>query len=385
MRKVIVCGGGVAGLSAAIALARSGWSVDVYERSPAIREIGTGLFIKGNALRVLEDYGVLDVIRRDCVVLREARLFDRDGELLQRRVLAAVNTVWNVKREVLVRALLDRAVELGARVHINRAVMDVRPDGSVRIDDEWMQADLAVAADGVNSLARLALGLDRPVRAPRSGAIRLLVPRTDAESDDVTREFWSGRLRVGVSPCRHSETYCYLAAPLDDTSGTRTPVDARYWAAHFPKLAAEGLFDRAEIAGSVHHPYPLVRARAWVKGKVALVGDAVHALPPTLGQGAGLALTNTLLLAHYLAELPDMAAALAAWERDWRWVSDRTQTWARRYDWVASEWPPSVYPLRDAVIWAMGKSRRFNSYMRIADRVDAPHQRILPPPSAPAR
>src|SRR5205823_14615640 len=64
MRIAIVCGGGVAGLSAAIALARTGWSVDVLERSSAVREIGAGIFIKPNALRVLESFGVLERIRQ---------------------------------------------------------------------------------------------------------------------------------------------------------------------------------------------------------------------------------------------------------------------------------------------------------------------------------
>src|SRR5262245_37395341 len=119
MRNAIVSGGGVAGLSAAIALSRSGWSVDVYERGPAIREIGAGIFIKGNGLRVLESYGLLERIRRDCVILREARVLDKTGTLLQRRILKEVNTVWNIKRELLIRALYDCAIAHGARVHVN--------------------------------------------------------------------------------------------------------------------------------------------------------------------------------------------------------------------------------------------------------------------------
>ena len=104
----------------------------------------------------------------------------------------------------------------------------------------------------------------------------------------------------------------------------------------------------------------------------------MHALPPTLGQGAGLSLMNTLLLGEYLAEATDIAGALRQWEKDWRWVSRRTQFCARRYDWITSEWPPAIYRLRNAVITAIGKSRRINDYMRIADRVDAPHGRLLP-------
>lgn len=378
MRTAIVCGGGVAGLSAAIALSRTGWSVDVYERGSSIREIGAGIFIKGNGLRVLESYGVLEPIRRDCVILREAQILDKQGKLLQRRILREVNTVWNIKRDLLIRALYDRAIELGARVHVDCPVEQVSEDGCAIIRRDRVGADLIVSADGVNSVARRGLGLNRSVAQPRSGAIRLLVPRTQFESADMTREFWSGRLRVGVAPCTATEVYSYLAAPLEDKQGACAPIKAAYWASHFPALKEQGFFDRADIAGGVHHPYPLVGTEAWSKGQIALVGDAVHALPPTLGQGAGLSLMNTLMLSQYLAQTGDIADALLRWQREWRWVSDRTQFCARRYDWITSEWPPSVYWLRSMVIWGIGKSRHLNDYMRIADRVDAPRRQLLP-------
>jgi 2-polyprenyl-6-methoxyphenol hydroxylase-like FAD-dependent oxidoreductase len=377
MRKAIVCGSGVAGLSATIALAMQGWSVDVYERSTAVREIGAGIFIKWNALRVLQHFGLIDRIRSNCVVLREAHTLDKDGEVLQRRVLRESNPVWNIQRQNLIRALLDRATALGARVYTDAPVESVGPDGTVNIRGQQHKAELVIAADGVNSVARRVLGLDRPVRAPRSGAIRLTVPRTGHESADIVREFWSGRLRVGVSPCTAAEAFSYLIAPLSDERGSRTPVDADYWADHFPKLRLEQLFERARLVGGIHHPYPLVSTRSWSSGCVALVGDAAHALPPPLGQGAGLSLTNSLLLANYVSTGSDIAQALRTWERDWRWISDRTQTWARRYDWITSEWPPSIYALRDATIWGLGKLPGFNSYMRVADRVDAPHRRVL--------
>jgi 2-polyprenyl-6-methoxyphenol hydroxylase-like FAD-dependent oxidoreductase len=376
-RTAIICGGGVAGLSTGIALSHSGWSVDIYERSPAIREIGAGIFIKGNGLRVLESYGLTKGLRKQCVILREAHVLNKDGETLQKRILKEVNTVWNIRRDILIHALLDRAVELGARVHIDSTVEVIAADGSAVVRGRKLCSDLIVAADGVNSFARRDLDLNRKVTLPRSGAIRLLVPRTQFETADITREFWSGRLRVGVAPCTRTEVYSYLAAPLDDSRGAHAPIDAGYWAAHFPLLASQGFFDRADIAGGVHHPYPFVGVESWSKGRVALVGDAVHALPPTLGQGAGLSLMNSLLLSNYLAQTSDIPAALTAWEQDWRWVSDRTQFCARHYDWVTSEWPQSVYWLRNAVIWGIGKSRKLNDYMRVADRVDASRRLLL--------
>jgi 2-polyprenyl-6-methoxyphenol hydroxylase-like FAD-dependent oxidoreductase len=379
MRTAIVCGGGIAGLAAAIALARRGWSVDVYERGSAIREIGAGIFIKGNAQRVLRDFVVADQILRECVVLREARTLAQDGALLQRRLLRGATVIWNARREYVVRALYERAVGLGARVHTDAKVEAFDPGGSVSIQGRSLRADLIVAADGVHSLARQSLGLDQPIKTSHSGAIRLLVPRTEYDADDFVREFWSGSLRIGLCPCSPSDLFGYFIAPLDDERGRRVPIDQEYWSERFPALADEGFFARAHAADAVHHPYPLVRTRSWVKGSVTLLGDAAHALPPTLGQGAGLSLMNALLLADYVSSEREIADALAAWQRDWRWISDRTQLWSRRYDWITSEWPKAAYPLRNAVIWAIGKSSRFNNYMRVADRVDAPRHRVLAP------
>jgi 2-polyprenyl-6-methoxyphenol hydroxylase-like FAD-dependent oxidoreductase len=377
MRKAIICGSGIAGLSAAIALAKSAWSVSVFERSSVVREIGAGIFVKANSLRVLESFGVLDRIREACVVLREARTLDSAGHILQRRTLHHANAVWNIQRQLLIRALLDRAIALGASVYTNRAVEAASPDGTVRAAGGEHRADLVIAADGVNSVVRRSLGLDVPVQASRSGVIRLLVPRTTHEADDIVRESWSGRLRVGICPCTRTDVFVYLIAPLDDELGRRVPIATDYWSTHFPRLASEEIFERASAAAAVHHRYPCVATSSWVNGRIVLAGDAAHALPPTLGQGVGLALTNISLLAQYVFAGHDLHAALAAWEQDWRWITERTQTWSRRYDWITSEWPDWAYGLRSAVIWALGKSRRFNSYMRVADRVDAPRRTVL--------
>ena len=385
MRHAIVGGAGVGGLSAAVGLAISGWSVDVYERSTSVREIGAGIFIKGNGLRVLDALGVLDQIRRDCVVLREARTFDENGQFLARRPLHEHNPVWTIQRQLLVRALCDRTAELGGRVHVDSEVEVIGSDGDVRIGGRPLHAELVVAADGVNSSARHALGLDRPVRLPRSGAVRLLISRAKSEADDVVREFWSRHLRVGIVPCTVRDVFVYLIAPLDEKRGTVTPIDVEFWSKHFPRLASEGLFERARNSVCVHHAYPLVRTASWFRGRVALIGDAAHALPPTLGQGAGLSLANALLMSRYVSERLEIPAALAAWQRDWRWITDRTQRWSRRYDRITSEWPQALYPVRNAVIWAIGRSPRFNSYMRVADRLDAPRKRVLPAAAPAAR
>src|SRR5262249_48937225 len=154
------------------------------------------------------------------------------------------------------------------------------------------RADLVIGADGVNSVGRRSLELDLPVQAPRSGAIRLLVPRAAHEAEDVVRECWSGRLRVGICPCSRTALFVSFIAPVDDEFGDRVPIAEVYWCGCFPRLAEQGLFQRAAAAIAVHHRYPFVATSSWVKGRVVLAGDAAHAMPPTLAQGVGLAFTN---------------------------------------------------------------------------------------------
>jgi 2-polyprenyl-6-methoxyphenol hydroxylase-like FAD-dependent oxidoreductase len=101
---------------------------------------------------------------------------------------------------------------------------------------------------------------------------------------------------------------------------------------------------------------------------VAIIGDAAHALPPTLGQGVGLALMNGYALATVLGLHRATEDALPVWEAAVRLVSDRTQRWAMRYDYFARHWPGSLWSLRPAILWAFRSVPALNRRMRIADQ-----------------
>ena len=86
------------------------------------------------------------------------------------------------------------------------------------------------------------------------------------------------------------------------------------------------------------------------------------------GQGAGLTLINAYALAHFLRQTQDVPAAVAQWEQRVRFISDRTQAWACRYDWFTRQWPTRLDAMRPLITWAFGRIRYLNESMHIADQ-----------------
>jgi 2-polyprenyl-6-methoxyphenol hydroxylase-like FAD-dependent oxidoreductase len=369
-RHAAIVGGGITGLFSAVLLARSGWRVRVHERGDAIREIGAGIFLKNNSITILERLGLATPVFQRAIVLRRAEVRDHRDVLLQRRTLAERARVYNVPRSDLVLALAAAAREAGAEIVTGSEVVAVEAEGLLRLaDGDVERADLVVATDGFRSRPRGQLGLESVARELANGATRFLVPRTAFEAEDITREWWSGRRRIGIAPATRESTYTYMSCPQSDATGAALPVDVDSWRRSFPMLAP--FLDRLPGAeGGTRFAYAYVRARRWSSGRVAIAGDAAHAMPPTLGQGAGLAMMNAFVLADTLREADNVPVALAAWEARIRYVTDQTQTWALRYDALMSNWPLWLSGVRRGLIWGFGRSRRLNAKMRIADRVD---------------
>jgi 2-polyprenyl-6-methoxyphenol hydroxylase-like FAD-dependent oxidoreductase len=167
----------------------------------------------------------------------------------------------------------------------------------------------------------------------------------------TTTEYWSGSRRVLHTPCSEREIYLALTMLDDDEAAKAAPIDAGLWKGWFPHLA--GLIDRIGKAGR-YDRFELIRLRAWSSGRVAILGDAAHALPPNLGQGGGCAMMNALALAVHLERAPDIPAALAAWEQRERPLTEHTQRMSRFFG-MATTWPP---PLQRLFFHVTGRSKR---------------------------
>lgn len=366
-RHAEIAGGGIGGLSSAMMLAKQGWTVRVHERSPEIRELGAGIYIKNNAIEVLEECGVFERLAPQGVRLERAQHVDRDGNLMQDRALVGASRVYVFARQVLIDALRDGARDAGVEIVTSSTAVGADPRGELHLENgQRLKADLVIAADGVRSRVRDSLGFDAGYRDLPTIINRYLIPSRELTLDDVTREHWSGRWRMGITPSGKNQTYIYQVHPQRDEQAGRLPTDVALWSTAFPHLRrAFEIMAETEVS---QYNYGVVHCTHWQKGRVAIIGDAAHGLPPTLGQGAGLTLMNARALNAALARSASVEEALPLWEQTVRFISDKTQRWSLRYDFFTRQWPTALWFLRPPIIWAFRTVPALNRRMRIADQ-----------------
>lgn len=362
-RTVEIAGAGLGGMAAAVALAERGWQVRVSERGSQLRDVGAGIYLWENVIRVLEALGVYDMLEPTRHRVPKFEVRDADLRLVQVMDFTDPNgpRCSNVLRPALHRALETRARELGAVIDTDATVTGATPEGDLLLESgERRRADLVVAADGVNSAVRDSLDLMRSRRTLSDGAHRLLVPRTEEERNDpfwdISYEYWSGPRRIIYSPCAPDWVYIALSTRADDRAGSVLPVDVKSWTDSFPAMAR--FLERIDESTPVRWDrFQRITAHSWSSGRVAILGDAAHAQPPNLGQGAGLAMSNALGLAVALDEHRDVSEALAAWERRERPLVEHTQKWSTRWGLTSTiRCPRSIEPMRSRLVSRLARN-----------------------------
>jgi 2-polyprenyl-6-methoxyphenol hydroxylase-like FAD-dependent oxidoreductase len=320
--RVLVVGGGIAGLSSAIALRAHGYPVDVVELSGEVEPDSVNL--SGRAVDALADLGVLT----ECVAKATTQVdplfgnvFDSAG---RRRNIAkppephsSLPSAVVIYRPVLIDVLGTVARRAGATVALGCTVTAIEqsPD-SVRVtfdDGSTGDYELVVGADGVRSAVRaMVWGTD--IAPTYTGALGIRWTAKDMPSG--TPGFYYAPAKVVVAG-RLLGDLSYLATFAETDRLTVSPDEARELlcgvldAYTSPYLCA--LRDRIDDTQSiVTHPWETLWLSEWYLGRVVLIGDAVHATAPYIPAGGGMALIDSVVLAEELAESSDTAAGLAA-------------------------------------------------------------------------
>lgn len=355
-RAATVVGGGIGGIAAAVALHRRGWRVEVLERAGEFTEIGAGISLWPNALSALEALGLAGAVGDLGAVERAGGVRDRRGRRLSRTDNAEFVRRFGRPLTVLHRADLLRTLTEALPADCLRPgseVYTVGDDGRgpfVEHRGGTSRPDLVVGADGLRSVVRRTLWPD--AAGPRYAGYTAWRMITEPLSGPPVEgaATWGRGERFGHTALPGGRRYCFATAsvPAGTTfdSSDHAELLRRFgaWPDPVPALLA------AVPADAVlrHDLYDLPPLPALSRGRVALLGDAAHAMTPNLGQGACQALEDAVTLAHCLDATPEVAAALRSYDRLRR---PRTQAIVRRSARLGTvgqlSWPPAVR-LRDA-------------------------------------
>ena len=333
--KIAIVGGGIGGLTAALALSQNAHDITVFERSAGIREIGAGVQISPNASRLLHSLGLGAAyseisVNPHRVVLRRweddsiIRATDLDESFLSQHQVPLANVARNELVEILGSAVAARA---NVTMKFSTHVVSVEPGDTssevIFVDGSSQSFDIVIGADGIHSVVRPCVGgVDKP-RFSGSAAYRALVPRSAVEDlpIDVTNRMGPDRHVVSYFIGRNRSHLNLVCISPEDSweteswteQGTKDDLYSRFegWSPEF--LSLLGRVEEPIFRWALYDREPLEQ---WGIGTTTLLGDACHPMLPFMAQGSCQAIEDAIVLARCLsdANTKDVASALRRYE-----------------------------------------------------------------------
>jgi 2-polyprenyl-6-methoxyphenol hydroxylase-like FAD-dependent oxidoreductase len=321
-RRAVIIGAGVGGLTSALALAAKGWDVQVIERAPALKPVGYALVIAPNALRALDAVpgGIVEQIHALAAIQGDGGIRNARGSWLSRNDASIALERYGhpavaVRRVDLIRMLAANLPAGALQVDTVAAGVDAE-SGEVSLDTgEVLRGDLVVAADGIRSTTRTTLFPGHPPPAFAGLTAWQALVQGDGLGSHVGTT-WSRGGEIGTLPLADGHLYVFAEAAVDEPSPQRrgdeekSELVRRFGGlpAPIPDFIAR-IDSTAILRTDIHSmrtPLP-----AFHRGKVAILGDAAHAMAPNLGQGACQAIEDAVTLAYCVAGSNTVADGLA--------------------------------------------------------------------------
>jgi len=323
-KRILIIGGGISGMCAAIELRKRGAQVDLVELDPQWRVYGAGITLSGPTLRALARVGIAqDIMTHGCCV-DGLDAFTAEGlpigQLPTPRIAGPdIPGGGGILRPVLARILREHTLASGTAVRCGTsfsAFNEVADSIRVNFSDGRSEPyDLVIGADGLQSSVRAALFPDAP--APHytgQGSWRAVVPRP---AQLARAQMYMGRsVKAGINPISKDEMYMFV------TERRESPdyIDEALWPGELRGILKEfgGLIGEIrEALGAqsriLYRPfYAVLVPPPWHKGRVVLIGDAAHATTPHLASGAGIGVEDAVVLAEELERSTDLDMALRA-------------------------------------------------------------------------
>ena len=386
MSRALIAGAGIGGLTAALALARIGVDVVIFERSRVLEEFGAGLQLSPNATRILRRLDALDAVARQAIRPHAIRMLrGRDASELAKLPLGDADALWGAPFVVLHRASLQRALVERVARQSNISLRMGAEIGGFGVDEAGVsvgaragavgireRGDFLIGADGLRSIARERMGLGEAKAAQFLGRVAF---RASIDADKAEPRWREREVTLRLGKRAHLVHY-----PLPGGLINIVAVVEGGWRAEKNDEAWDGEADVASLHRAFARWSPDARAlldcapnwRAWplydrpplasfAAGRVALLGDAAHPMAPFLAQGAAQAIEDAGALAEALGQTSDVVQALAAYSAMRIGRANRVQSEARAQGRVYHMSGPPAFA-RDLTMRALGPERLLRRY-----------------------
>jgi len=323
-KTFVILGGGICGLSTAIALKNIGIRAEVYESAPQFRPVGAGLLLAANAVRGFQKIGIAEKIVARGRLLPKFSILDDRGKVITAADAASIGEKYGMHNFAIHRADLHEALaaELDqAQLHTGKRATGFSKKGERTVvqfeDGSTIETDYLLAAEGIHSAIRQQL---LPNSRPRYAGYTCWRGVVDAGSvtQDFASETWGAAGRFGIVPLAGNRVYWFAVvnAPQND-----------------PTMRNFRVADLERLFGNFHEPVPQLLAQTrdedliwsdtidlqplpqFAFGNILLLGDAAHATTPNMGQGACQAIEDAAILADELSKNQAPAVAFAAFEK----------------------------------------------------------------------
>ena len=328
MESVLVVGGGIGGLTAAISLRRKGFPVEIIERDPTWSVYGVGIIQQMNVVRAMGELGVLEAYLSKASGFDSTTIFVGPGGMQDAKFdtprLAGPDYPSNagVKRRDLQEILGQEAKRLGATIRLGLTIGDMTDDGAgvdvTFSDGSTSRYDIVIGADGIFSQTREAIFPDAPKPTYTGQWVwRYNLPRPK-DLDGI--HIFAGPCNAGLVPMTEDLMYMFLVTQEEDgmvldVEGSAAMMQDRAKSMMPPPQLQPWLDLITDDDEVVARPMEVIFLEddPWHKGRVVLLGDAVHASTPHLAQGAGMAIEDALVLAEELEKADATEAAFEAY------------------------------------------------------------------------
>lgn len=322
----IISGGGIAGLTTAIALQKEGYHVKVIERVKELKEVGAGLGLGANAWKGLELLGITNALEMKCNLIKSTKLLDQKGNLISEINIEGLNRKYGVAYFTVHRADLQKALVQHLppdTLEFGKKIIDFeQKETGVTVyleEGNTVEGDALIVADGIHSTLRKKCLPDIKPRYSGYTCWRAVVkvPKENFIPGEFT-ETWGSKGRFGIVPLTNNQIYWFACvnAPFQSKNMMSFTTNDLYhlfqdYHSPVPEIL-KWTNNESLIWNDIIDLKPLCR---FAFDRTLLIGDAAHATTPNIGQGAGQAIEDAIILSNVIKNNRNIQDAFCEFEK----------------------------------------------------------------------